>query len=83
VELGVYSNLVTASGTAQAREHLARVEACLQGLPEAQREAVLLSRIAGLSYAEIARAKGATESAIRGLVARGLARICVLLENER
>jgi DNA-directed RNA polymerase specialized sigma24 family protein len=48
-------------------------------LPEAQRDAVLLSRIAGLGYQEIARQKGITEAAVRGLVARGLARLAGLL----
>lgn len=76
--LGAYGTL-TPSRAAGAKEELARVESALQRLPEAQREAVLLSRIAGLSYQEIARQKGASEAAIRGLVARGLARLAGLL----
>lgn len=80
-EQGIYSHLVTGTQVASAREHLARVEACLQSLPDAQREAVLLSRVAGLSYAEIAAQKGVAESTIRALAARGLARISLDLER--
>ncbi len=76
--LGTYGSL-TPSRAAGAKEELSRVEAALQLLPEAQRDAVLLSRIAGLSYQEIARQKGATEAAVRGMVARGLARLSGLL----
>jgi RNA polymerase sigma-70 factor (ECF subfamily) len=50
-------------------------EQAIQELPENQREAVLLSRVAGMSYAEIAELKGQSESAIRGLVARALSRL--------
>ncbi|HEX5053827.1 MAG TPA: RNA polymerase sigma factor [Planctomycetota bacterium] len=76
--LGTYASL-TPSRIAGAREELTRVEAALQLLPEAQRDAVLLSRIAGLSYQEIARQKNTTDAAVRGLVARGLARLAGLL----
>ena len=79
-ECGIYSSLVTGSQVASAREQLARVEQCLHLLPDAQREAILLSRVAGLSYAEIALQKGIAESSVRGLVARGLARIYVQME---
>ncbi len=76
--LGFYGSL-TPSRAAGAKEELTRVEAALQLLPEAQRDAVLLSRIAGLSYQEIARQKATSEAAVRGLVARGLARLAGLL----
>jgi RNA polymerase sigma-70 factor (ECF subfamily) len=76
--LGPYGNL-TPSRVAGAREELTRVESALRLLPEAQRDAVLLSRVAGLSYQDIARQKGTSESAVRGLVARGLARLAGLL----
>ncbi|MCC7110044.1 MAG: RNA polymerase sigma factor, partial [Deltaproteobacteria bacterium] len=74
-----YASLATPSRNAAAREELQRVEGAIQLLPEAQREAILLSRVAGLSYAEIARHKGCHESAVRGLVARGLARLTLHL----
>lgn len=77
-DLGLYGAL-TPSRVAGAKEELTRVEQALQLLPEAQRDAVLLSRIAGLGYQEIAQQKGITEAAVRGLVARGLARLAGLL----
>jgi len=67
------------SRVAGGKEELSRVEQAIQTLPEAQREAVLLSRIAGLSYEDIAREKGISGAAVRGLVARGLARLASLL----
>lgn len=77
--MGTYAPLVTPSRAAGAKEELSRVEQALQLLPEAQRDAVLLSRIAGLSYGEIALQKGISEAAVRGLVARGLARLAGFL----
>lgn len=79
--LGAYASL-TPSRAAGAKEELSRVEQALQLLPEAQRDAVLLSRIAGLGYQEIAAQKGISEAAVRGLVARGLARLAGLLGND-
>lgn len=70
---------LTPSRVVGGKEELTRVEQAIQTLPEAQREAVLLSRIAGLSYEEIAREKGTTGAAVRGLVARGLARLASVL----
>lgn len=80
-ELGVYSPLATPTRAADARDELARVERMLHHLPEAQRDAILLSRIAGIRYDEIAKSQGVSESAVRGLVARGLARLMILLEE--
>ncbi len=71
--------LVTPSRAAGAREELDRVEQALQELPDNQREAVLLSRIGGISYGDIARQMTLSESAVRGLVARGLARLAAIL----
>ena len=81
-EIGLYSGLASATQVAHAREHLERVERHLDQLPEAQREVLLLSRIAGLGYAEIAAQRGVSETTVRGLAARGLARLCVLLERK-
>lgn len=57
------------------REELEAVRRSLGELPEPQREAVTLSRIVGLDYPQIAQRMGRSESAVRGLVARGLAAI--------
>ena len=80
-EVGIYGGLASATQAAMAREKLVQVEAALQTLPEAQREALLLSRVAGLSYKTIALQKGVTESTIRTLAARGLTKLCRLLEQ--
>jgi RNA polymerase sigma-70 factor (ECF subfamily) len=79
--LEVYSPLASPSRAAAARDELARVERLLQSLPEAQREAILLAKIAGVAYADIAASQGISESAVRGLVARGLARLSILLDG--
>lgn len=81
-EVGVYGRLVTGTQVALARERLELVERALQLLPDAQREAVLLSRVAGLSYEEIARQKGVAESTIRALAARGLTRIAFEVDRK-
>jgi RNA polymerase sigma-70 factor (ECF subfamily) len=80
-EAGVYGSLVTGTQVAMARERIELVEKALQRLPEAQREAILLSRVAGLSYEQIAKQKGVTESTIRALAARGLTRLSLEIER--
>jgi RNA polymerase sigma-70 factor (ECF subfamily) len=74
-----YASICTPSRQASAQEYIVLIEDALGSLPPAQREAILLSRIAEVSYAEIARQKGCDESAVRRLVARGLARLSLLL----
>lgn len=77
--LSSFAQLITPSHAAGAREELDRVEQAVHDLPDNQREAVLLSRIGGISYPEIARQMGTSESAVRSLVARGLARLAARL----
>ena len=76
-----YATICTPSRHASGREQLTRVEAAMRKLPDNQRDAVLLSRLAGVSYVEIARQNDSTEAAVRGLVARGLARLAELLRE--
>ena len=71
--LGAYATLGTPSRHAAARDEIARFEAAIARLPENQRDAVTMSRVLGLGYPQIAEQLGATEAAVRGLVARGLA----------
>ncbi len=52
----------------------------LQTLPEAQRLAIVLTKIEGLSVAEAARRTGASESAIKVQVHRGLKRLALLVK---
>jgi RNA polymerase sigma-70 factor (ECF subfamily) len=77
--LTCYATLGTPSRCASAREELARIEAAVQELPEAQRDAVSMSRLMGMAYADIAAVLGVSESAVRGLVARGLATVAAKL----
>ena len=65
-----------------AKEELARFEAAVQQLPENQRDAVTMSRLMGLDYAQIAEQMGSSESAVRGLVARGLAALSMQLDAD-
>jgi RNA polymerase sigma-70 factor (ECF subfamily) len=79
--LAGYASICSPSHHAAAKEELARVEKAVQELPEDQRDAVVLSRLMNLSYDQIATQMDRTESAVRGLVARGLAALSDLLED--
>jgi RNA polymerase sigma-70 factor (ECF subfamily) len=57
------------------------VKAALQQLPEAQREAIVLNRFEGLSFAEIAEHAGVTESAVKVRAHRGYERLRELLKG--
>jgi RNA polymerase sigma-70 factor (ECF subfamily) len=60
------------SQKAQQAELAGRLAEALAGLPEAQRQAVLLHYWQGASLAEIAREMGRTPAAAAGLLKRGL-----------
>lgn len=77
----VYATAFSPSRHASAREEIARLENALAQLPDAQREAIALTRVGELSYADAAEQTGRTESALRGLVMRGLARLAAILEE--
>lgn len=57
------------------------VKAALAQLPEAQREAIVLNRFEGLSFAEIALHAGVTESAVKVRAHRGYERLRELLKG--
>jgi RNA polymerase sigma-70 factor (ECF subfamily) len=57
------------------------VKNALAQLPEAQREAILLHRFEGLSFAEIAEQVGLTESAVKVRAHRGYERLRELLKG--
>lgn len=79
--LASYAALCTPSQHAAAREELARIEAAIQDLPEDQRDAVMMSRLMGLSYPQIAQQMGRSEASVRGLVARGLGALSSRLDD--
>jgi RNA polymerase sigma-70 factor (ECF subfamily) len=51
----------------------------MKGLPEAQRQAIVLTKLEGLSVAEAASRSGASESAVKVQVHRGLKRLAELV----
>jgi len=76
-----YADFATPSRVACAREQLARFENAMRQLPNEQREAIARNRLMQMSYADAAKEMGRTESAVRGLVARGLARVSSVLHE--
>src|SRR5712691_10997378 len=58
--------------TLEQRENEVRVQRALQALTPEQREAILLSRYQGLSYAEIAQIAGCSEGAVKTRVFRAM-----------
>jgi len=58
-----------------------QVRAALDQLPEAQREAILLHRFEGMSFAEVAQVVGLTESAVKVRAHRGYEALRVLLKG--
>lgn len=56
--------------TLAAKEAAGRIQAILQRIPASQRTALLLSRLEGLSYQEVAEVIGSTEKAVKSLVFR-------------
>jgi RNA polymerase sigma-70 factor (ECF subfamily) len=64
---------------AEAGELLARVDRALAQLPPAQREVILLSRVAGMDATEIARIIGSTPGAVRVALHRALRRLGALI----
>jgi len=79
--LDCYATIASPSQHASAREELARFEAAVRSLPANQRDAVTMSRLMGLSYAQIAEQMNLTESAVRGHVSRGLAALSSVLDE--
>ncbi len=79
--LAAYANFCTPSRVATAHEQLDRIERAFAGLSDDQRDVVLLSRIMGLSRAEVAAEMGRTEASVRNLLHRTLARLSHELET--
>lgn len=71
--------LAAAPDDGSAQRDLAKL---LCELPEAQRQAILLTKVEGLSVAEASLRTGASESAIKVQVHRGLKRLALLVQVE-
>ncbi|MCK6447506.1 MAG: RNA polymerase sigma factor [Planctomycetes bacterium] len=78
----VYS-LASPSQAAVAREELERLERAFRELPDDYRQAIVLSRVHGLSGAELAAKLGRTEGATRTLLSRALARLALVMDEGR
>lgn len=72
----------TPSQQATKREDLLRLADALTELPEAQRDAVILRHLQGMSLSEVARQLDRSEAAVAGLVYRGLNKLHDLLAEE-
>jgi len=77
----IIGNVATPSRIASARETLARLQDALRSMPEESREIILLSRLMGLTHAEIANRLGKTEAAVRTALYRALAKLAPLLAD--
>ncbi len=73
------SSASSPSQKAATNEQLLRLPAALDALPDAQREAIVLHHLRGLKLADTAQALGRSESAVGGLLHRGLKRLHELL----
>jgi len=69
----VYESVASPSLEASGREALERLERAMDELSDAQREVIVLSRIAGLSHAELAERLDCSEATARQRVFRALA----------
>lgn len=78
-----YRTIATPSADVDAYEALASVERAYRALPDEQQEVVAMSRIAGLTNAEIAERTGADESTVRTRLHRGLAAIAEALVRRK
>lgn len=71
--------LASPSQQAMAAETRERLEQVLAAMPQEHREVIVMSRIAGLSHAEIAARLGIAPSSVRSALSRALARLGRLL----
>jgi RNA polymerase sigma-70 factor (ECF subfamily) len=67
---------------AERNEQVLRLADAVERLPEAQREAVVMHHLRGMSLAELARHLGKSESATAGLLHRGIKKLRQLLHEE-
>lgn len=73
--LASYATFCTPSRIAAAREEVARIEAAMDTLTDAQREVVMRSCLVGMSHDEIAAQLGMSNDSVRTHLHRGLARL--------
>ena len=80
--LDVYRSFCSPSAAAAGREMMERIEKAFEALPEPDREIIVMSRIAGLNGAEVARELGISEAAGRQRLFRALAELAEALQQQ-
>lgn len=75
----VYRTIGTPSQHAVAQEVVDQVEAALDQIHENYREVILMSRVLGLSHAEIAERLDKSEGSVRVLLSRALTRLAAAM----
>ena len=80
--LSTYAAFASPSRQAVAGEELERIEAAFTRLSDDHREVILLSRIVGMSRAEVALALDKTEDSVRNLLHRALTELARHLDVE-
>lgn len=75
-----YRTAFSPSRAAMGRETMERLERAFEQLSDDHREVVVLSRIVGLSRAEVAEAMGRSEASVRNLLSRALAELAGLID---
>lgn len=72
----------TAENVLLSRERFSRLNAAIRALPERQRKLIVMSRIEEKSYREIAAETGMSQAGISREIARTLARLQALLQED-
>lgn len=78
-----FATSITPQQAAIAREEVQRIQHAFASLTEAQRHAIVLHRVMGLSHAEIAQRLQRREGAVRQLLFRALTRLAAALGMPR
>lgn len=76
-----YATFTTPSRAAMSREERERLESAFDRLSDQHRSVLVLSRLGGLSHAEIAEVLESTETGVRKACSRAMARLILLMEG--
>jgi RNA polymerase sigma-70 factor (ECF subfamily) len=80
--LGDHAGREPADETVEASQRASRLEEAVQTLPDPMREAVLLNKILGFTYAECAQIAGCPIGTVKSRVANAMVRLRELLEAQ-